>query len=306
MRRGSAAAGALLWLGAAVVAQEPPTFHAATRLVVLHATVKNGKGELVTNLDRGAFTVYEDGKRQAIALFRRDDVPVSIGLVVDNSGSMRTLRTNVEAAALAFVRASNPLDEACVVNFADKPRLDVPLTSDVHAVEAGIARADAIGGTAVRDAIVTAERYLREHARHDRRVLLVITDGRDNASSTSMAELRKILEASETAIFAIGLFPGGDSGDARQGRDELDHLTDLTGGAAYSPSSPDQIDAIVLEIARQIRSQYTIAYAPINQALDGSYRGIQVKVAGPGGLSVRARRGYWATKAPPAQHDVKR
>lgn len=124
-----ATAALAAWLVATPAAEQPPTFHAETRLVVLQATVKNSQGALVTSLDRGAFTVYENGRRQTISLFRRDDVPVSLGLVIDNSGSMRSLRANVEAAALAFVRASNPMDDVFVLNFADKPRIDVPFTS---------------------------------------------------------------------------------------------------------------------------------------------------------------------------------
>ena len=280
-----------------VAGQELPTFRAETRLVVLHATVTNRRGELLSDLDRAAFTVYENGRRQPIALFRRDDVPVSLGLVIDNSGSMRSLRSSVEEAALTFVRASNPRDDVFVLNFADKAHVDVPLTSDVSVLEAGITRVDSIGGTAMRDAVLMAERYLRQHASHDRRVLLVITDGNDNASSASMDQLRKILDQSETGVFAVGLFRD-DSPSAGRGRDELDHLSELTGGLAHYPTSIDQIDSVVLEIARQIRNEYTVAYAPVNQAFDGTYRAIQLKVTGPGGLSVRTRPGYWATLTP--------
>jgi VWFA-related protein len=280
-----------------VAGQQLPTFRAETRLVVLHATVKNRRGELVTNLDRAAFTVYENGRRQPIVLFRRGDVPVSLGLIVDNSGSMRSLRANVEKAALAFVRASNPLDDVFVLNFADKAHIDVPLTSDVRVLEAGIARVDSIGGTAMRDAVLLAEGYLRQHASHDRRVLLVITDGNDNASSASIDQLRKTVEQSATAVFAVGLFRD-DSPLAGHGREELDHLTELTGGMAYYPASFDQIDSVVLEIARQIRNEYTIAYAPVNQAFDGTYRAIRLKVEGPGGPFARTRAGYWATPTP--------
>jgi len=134
----------------AVVAGQPAPFRTETRLVVLRATVKNSRGELVTNLPRRAFTVYENGQRQPITLFLREDIPVSLGLVIDNSGSMRPLRSKVEAAALAFARASNAQDEMFVLNFGDKPRLDVPLTTDRHELEVGIARVDAIGGTARR------------------------------------------------------------------------------------------------------------------------------------------------------------
>src|SRR5260221_4070547 len=126
---------------AAIIAQQP-AFRAETRLLVLHATVRNARGELVTNLERGAFTVYENGKRQPVTLFRRDDIPVSLGLLIDNSGSMRALRSKVEAAALALARASNPQDEIFVVNFNDRPRIDVPMTTYVGGLEAGIAAVD--------------------------------------------------------------------------------------------------------------------------------------------------------------------
>ena len=280
-----------------VEGQQVPSFRAETRLVVLHATVKDRRGEQLTNLDRSAFTVFENGRRQPIAFFRRDDVPVSLGLVIDNSGSMRSLRAKVEEAALTFVRASNPLDDVFVLNFADEAHVDVPLTSDVRVLEAGIARVDSIGGTAMRDAVVMAEGYLRQHASHDRRVLLVITDGNDNASAASIDQLRKTIEHSETAVFAVGLFR--DSAPSTgHGRKELDYLTKLTGGVAYYPTSIDQIDSVVLEIARQIRNEYTIAYAPVNQAFDGTYRAIRLEVTGPGGSSVRTRPGYWATPTP--------
>ena len=288
------AAIALAW-PLATPAQQP-TFQAETRLVVLHATVKNARGELVTSLDRAAFTVYENGKRQPITLFRRDDIPVSLGLLIDNSGSMRTLRSKVEAAALALARASNPQDEIFVLNFNDKARIDVPFTSNVPVLEAGIARVDSIGGTAMRDAIEMAQAYLGEHGTRDRKVLLVITDGIDNASVVARDTIEKQAEQRDTVIFAIGLF--GDEARVRPGRQELDQLADKTGGMAYYPADIGQIDAIALEIARQIRNLYTIAYAPLNQSLDGTYRSIRVTVSGPERLSVRTRTGYRATRRP--------
>ena len=281
-----------------VAAQPPATFHAETRLVVLHVLVTNGRGELVTNLDRGAFSVYEDGRRQSIALFRRDDVPASLGLIIDNSGSMRSVRASVEAAALAFVRASNPLDEVFVLNFADQPRIDVPFTNDVHVLEAGISRVDSIGGTAMRDAIVIAERYLRDRATRDRRALLVITDGNDNASTVSRAQLRKVIEQSGSVIYAVRLVGQSPSEEDRSGDGELDHVTALAGGDVHYVASMSDVDSAVLEIAHQIRNEYTIAYTPANQALDGSYRAVRVKVTRPGGLNARTRPGYWATPLP--------
>ena len=284
-------------IGAATGAQNT-AFKSETRLVVLHATVRNSRGELITDLDRAAFTVFENGRRQPIALFHRDDVPVSIGLLIDNSGSMRTLRPRVEAAAIAFVRASHPLDEVFVVNFAARARVDVPMTSDVGTLAAGIAAGDAIGGTALRDAVVLAQNYLAVHASHDRRVLLLITDGNDSVSTASLDDLRAMSGHNETAIFAIGLFAG--RGDARRGRRELERITDVTGGTAYFPGSIAQIDSIAVQIADLIRNQYTIAYTPLDQKLDGRYRTIRLEASGPGGrLSVHTRRGYWATSAPP-------
>jgi len=273
------------------------TFRAETRLVVLHATVKNAGGAEITHLDESAFTVYENGKRQPIAVFRRDDIPVSLGLLIDNSGSMRTLRGRVEAAALAFVHASNPLDEVFVLNFADKPRIDVPFTSDGRRLAAGIARVDSIGGTALRDAIDLAEAYAGDHAARDRRVLLVITDGRDNASTTTWRRIEAASEQTDIAVYAIGLFGEEGSATAKQGRDELDRLTRHTGGAAYYPAAIEQIEPLVTDLARRIRNQYAIAYAPTNQALDGTYRRIRVEARGRESYVVHTRTGYVAARA---------
>jgi len=283
--RGIASLAAALWLQASA-------FHAETRLVVLHATVRNGRGELVTNLDRAAFTVYENGTRQPIVLFRRDDIPASLGILIDNSGSMRAVRARVEAAALAFARASNPQDEVFVLNFADKVHVDVPFTSDRAVLEAGIARVDSIGGTAMRDAVEAGEAYLDQHAIHERKALLVITDGNDNASTAPLDRIRDTAERHDIVIYAIGLFD--DPARAATAHRELDHLADRTGGIAYYPASVEAVDEVALDIARQIRQQYTLAYTPANQALDGSYRAIRLTVAGAERFSVRTRAGYRA------------
>jgi VWFA-related protein len=287
-----------LALQAGIHGQQAPPFRAETRLVVLHATVRNSRGEAVTGLERSAFTVYENGKRQPITLFRHDDVPVSIGLLIDNSGSMRSLRSKVESASLAFARASNPLDELFVLNFADTPHLDVPFTSDLHVMETGIARVDSIGGTAMRDAIGVAETYMSEHSARDRRVLLVITDGNDNSSVVARDRILKDAQQQGTVIYAVGLFGTDDASRIKRGREELDELTERTGGIAHFPADIGEIDTTVLDIARQIRNDYTIAYAPVNQALDGSYRNIRLVAAGRERLTVRSRAGYRASPVP--------
>jgi Ca-activated chloride channel homolog len=299
MMRAACVVVASLVTGAIAFAQSSSNFRSDTHLVVLHATVRDDRGALVTGLDRSAFTVYENGRRQPIALFRRDDIPVSIGVLIDNSGSMRALRSRVETAALAFVRASNPDDEVFVVNFADKVRVDVPMTQDIYAVEAGIARVDSIGGTALRDAVRLAENYLQQHATRDRRVLLVITDGKDNASEATVKQIESASEHSETTVFGIGLF-ADDSSSSKQGRHELEMLTTRTGGSAYCPASTDQIETVAVDLARQIRQQYTIGYTPTNQTLDGTYRTIRVSATMDGRsdrLSVRTRAGYRTVRA---------
>ena len=288
-----AAVVGLGWLTAPVAGrQQPAVFHVETRNVVLYATVKNDRGELITNLDRPAFTVYENGKPQPIVLFRRDDVPVSLGIVVDNSGSMRSKRAKVEAAALALVRASNPQDEVFVLNFADKAQVDVPFTSDVKMLESGISRIDSIGGTAMRDAVDMAEQYFVEHATRDRKALLIITDGNDNASVAEEARIRKQAEQRQITVHAIGLLNDDESG--KRARHELDGLAEITGGLTYYPQGLDEIQSVALDLARQIRNQYLIAYRPLNEARDGSYRSIRVTVKGPGRLSVHTRAGYRA------------
>jgi len=280
---------------ATVLLLQSPAFHVETRLVVLSATVRNSRGELVTVLDRQAFTVYENGRRQPIVVFRKDDVPVSLGLLIDNSASMRLARAKVEAAALALARASNPQDEIFVLNFADKTHIDVPFTSDVRVLEAGIARVDAIGGTAMRDAVHMGEDYLRDHAARDRKVLIVLTDGNDNASTVSLDQIRQAAEQRDIVIYAVGLTH--EAARAPIAHHELDRLAGKTGGSAYYPASIDAVDAVALEIAQQIRNQYTLAYAPLNQALDGSYRTIRLAVAGAEHFSVRTRAGYRASKS---------
>lgn len=273
---------------------QQPSFRAEARLVVLRATVRNSRGAEVTDLDQSAFTVYENDRRQPITLFRRDDIPVSVALLVDNSGSMRPLRARVERAAVAFVEASNPLDEVCVINFADTPRLDVPLTSSLDSLRRGIARVDSIGGTALRDAVLMGESYLRDHAMRDRRVLLVITDGRDNASQTDVKAIATMSHQTEAAVYGLGLFAFANSSEAKGGRHELEAITQPTGGVAVYPATVAEIDDAVLDLARQIRRQYTIAYAPTNRTLDGTYRRIRVEARGHAPMVVRTRAGYVA------------
>jgi Ca-activated chloride channel family protein len=273
-------------------------FKANTRLVVLHVSVMRSDGDPLGNLTRDRFTVYENGARQEIQVFHREDVPVSIGMVVDNSASMMPDRLSVEAAGLSMVEASNPLDETCIVNFNDLPFIDVPFTGDIRKMKEGIARVDARGGTAAFDAVQRTLRYLADSASKDKRVILLITDGNDNGSKTSLETVTEMARQSGVIVYAIGLLRAESRGDSSQARKALNTLTSATGGAAFYPKNVEDINRIVVEIAKEIRSQYTIAYAPSVAALDGTFREINVKVSGPGKPKVRTRSGYQAVLEP--------
>ncbi|MGC8794680.1 MAG: VWA domain-containing protein [Bryobacteraceae bacterium] len=291
-----AAAIALLPL---VRGQEPGlVYRADTRLVVLHASVVDRNGKLLTNLPRSAFRVYEDDVEQQIKIFRREDVPVSMGLVIDNSGSMRDKRQKVETAALQLVKASNPQDEVFIVNFNDDAYLDVDFTSDIRVMEEGIARIDSRGGTAMRDAIHLSVEHLREKGKHDKKVLFVVTDGNDNASEITLEKLVQRLQQAEVLVYAIGLLSEEDRREARRAKRALDAITQATGGLAFYPNSLEEVNKIALQVAHDIRNQYIIAYTPTNQVLDGSYRRIKVTVTGPNRPVVRTRTGYYATPEP--------
>jgi VWFA-related protein len=279
----------------------PPTFRADTRLVVLHASVVDKGGKLITNLPQSAFKVFENGVEQTLKLFRREDVPVSMGIIVDNSGSMRDKRQKVEAAALALAKASNPQDEVFIVNFNDDPYLDVPFTNDPKKLQEGLARIDSRGGTAMRDAISLSMDYARKKGKKDKKVLLVITDGNDNASNET---LERLVERSKNGdngvlIYAIGLLNEEEKREARQAKRALDALTQATGGLSYYPKEVAEVNSICLEVAHEIRNQYILAYSPAAPD-DGSYRTIKVTVNAPGHPVVRTRSGYYAGSRTPA------
>ncbi len=274
---------------------EEPTFSVGTRLVVLPVSVLNKDGKLVTDLQQKSFKVFENGVEQPIKIFRREDVPISLGIIIDNSGSMREKRQKVEAASLDLVRASNPQDEVFIVNFNDDPYLDVPMTSDIKKMEEGVARIDSRGGTAMRDAIDSSMTYLKKEGKRQKKVLLVITDGNDNASTIRLEKLVNRAEQNEVLVYCIGLLNEEERREARLAKRALDAITRDSGGLAFYPKSPAEVDAIALQVAHEIRNQYTIAYSPTVQEMDGSFRQIKVTVYGPGHPQVRTRTGYYAT-----------
>jgi VWFA-related protein len=274
-------------------------FRSDTRVVICNTTVFDKTGHLVTDLTRDAFGLTENGAAQRITSFRREDVPVSLGLIVDNSGSMRVKRAGVEAASLALVKDSNPEDEVFVVNFNDEAFLDLPnrknFTNDIREMEEALTRIDSRGGTAMRDAIRMSIDHLNEKAHRDKKVLVVVTDGVDNESLITQEALVKAAQQSGVLIYAVGLLSDEDRGDASKARHELTALAEATGGETYFPKEVSDIDRIAHLVAHDIRSQYTIQYTPSNAAMDGTFRQIKVAVNAPGHLTARTRNGYYAT-----------
>jgi len=296
---GLAVRGQQIQPGASQTEDSGAVFRSDTRVVDLHATVVDKSGHLVTNLTKDAFTVFENGVQQQVRTFHREDLPVSMGLIVDNSGSMRDKRAKVEAAALALVKDSNPEDEVFVVNFNEEAYNDLPhgkdFTSDVKEMEEALTRIDARGGTAMRDAIRMSIDHEREKAHRDKKVLVVVTDGNDNSSLVSLENLVKASQQSGVLIYSIGLLSEEERREAKRAERALVALAEATGGEAFFPKEVADVDRIAHQVARNIRNQYTIVYTPANQTMDGTFRQIKVTVKAPGNPTVRTRSGYYAT-----------
>src|SRR5277367_392935 len=274
---------------------EAPTFRVDTRLVVLPVSVSDKSGKLVTDLSQESFKVFENGVEQPIKLFRREDVPISLGIIVDNSGSMHDKRSKVETASLDLVKASNPHDEVFIVNFNDEAYLDVEFTSDTKKLEEGLARIDSRGGTALRDSIGMSIDYLKAKGKKDKKVLLIVTDGADTASTGTLEKLVDKARQAEVLIYSIGLLSEEEKHEAKKAKRELDAVARESGGLSFYPRDLTEVDQITQQVAHEIRNQYTIAYAPTIQALDGSFRQIRVTVNAAGHPSGRTRTGYYAT-----------
>ncbi len=271
-------------------------------MVVLHATAQDHKGTLVSGLAKDDFQIYEDGVLQPIKYFNHEDIPVTVGLVVDNSGSMRSKHLEVNAAALAFARSSNPQDQMFVVKFNEKVSFglpeNTPFTDQVAQLEVALSRIAADGETALYDAVAVALEHLKKGNR-DKKVLIVISDGGDNASKHKLTDIMMLAGRPDAIIYTIGIFDEQDD-DRKPG--VLKQLAKDTGGEAFLLESLKDIVPICEGIARDIRNQYTLAYVPTNRKRDGTYRVIQVKASAPGRrrLSVRTRTGYYAPSTPPS------
>jgi len=279
------------------------TMHQDVDEVLLTCAAVDEKGRIVTDLSRGDFHVWEDGVPQTTTSFAHQDQPVSLGILVDNSGSMLDKRAAVNAAALNLLKASNPLDKTFIVNFSDRAFLDQGFTSDIGELDRGLSHFDSKGTTALYDAVAVSADELANHGKLPKQVLLVITDGADNASRTNLEQaIRRVQILGGPVVYSIGLLFGDDKEESEKARTALEKLSRETGGIAYFPHSLQDVDSITAEVARDIRDQYTIGYRSTRAAGLGGYRTVRVEANAPkhGTLIVRTRKGYYATK--PASH----
>ena len=271
--------------------------HTDVEEVALNCTVLEGN-RLVPDLKKDNFEVYEDGVKQTLISFQHSDLPVSIAMVVDNSGSMYRKRPAVNKSALDLIQASNPQDEAFVVNFSDEAFIDQEFTSDVNKLRDGLSHIESRGGTALYDAVAASADKLVADAKRPKQVLILITDGEDNASTLNLEQtIRRVQQLSGPVIYSIGLLFGDEMSRAevRHARRALEMLSTETGGVAFFPKSIEQIDQIAAEVARDIRNQYTLGYHSTKPTTEPGFRRVQVmaEAKGMGKLTVRTRTGYF-------------
>jgi Ca-activated chloride channel family protein len=281
-------------------APPPDSFASATisvnsELVALPVRVTDVKGNVVSGLTLQDFSVFEDGRPQKLTLFQQEDAPVTVGLVVDHSRSMGPKLAGVIAAVSAFAHSSNPQDEMFVVDFNDDVWLQMlggkPFTHSAGDLEKELAAVSARGRTALYDAVAEGLNHLR-FGHCEKKALIIVSDGGDNASHQKFSQILDLAQRSQVLIYSIVL--QGDGQEENPGA--LRRLSKSTGGISYFPSSSETIASISALIARDLRDQYTLGFAPEKPTSDASFRKIQVKVSAPGrgNLHVRYRPGYFA------------
>jgi Ca-activated chloride channel family protein len=277
-------------------------------LVQLSVSVQDKKGFPVRDLHKEHFAVYEDKVQQDISLFKQEDIPLSVALVVDTSGSMADKLASINTAAMTFVKESNPDDETAVVTFSSIPRIHQDFTQDTNELRGSLGGIFPNGNTALYDAVLLASRHLKRAGFHDKKVLLIISDGQDNESKNKLKDVLEAIQESKIIVYSIGLL-GSDSGNSNydmftdEAKNALKRLAETTGGAAFFPNGSHQVKQVCERIARDLRNQYTIGYKPSNEKLDGSWRKTIVKVNPPKtvhSVKVRTKQGYYAPVAKPA------
>jgi len=308
---------------ALVIAQESPqqpqnqsqkqnnqdfTLSVDVELVQLPISVLDAKGRPVDGLAKDNFQIFEDNTLQQIKLFQHEDIPLSLGLVIDNSGSMRNKRERVNSAALSFVRESNPEDETFIVNFDDSAYLEQDFTGSIGDLIDALDNLDTRGETALYDAVYLSVDHVKS-GKKDKKAILLISDGEDNVSKYGLNKVIEVLRESKVTLYAIGLLEDNDQRGglfkkppSKKAKENLENFAQITGGQAYFPKSLDEVEELVKDIAHDLRNHYTIGYTPTNRKLDGSWREIRVKVNPPKNVTkvtVRSKQGYYAPTTEP-------
>jgi len=271
-------------------------------LVQLPVSVVDKHGLPVRGLPREAFSVYEDKIQQDISIFKQEDTAVSVGLVIDVSGSMLAKLNKLKAAANTFIRESNPMDETAIVTFAEDVFLDQDFSGKNGSFD-GLGDLRSNGGTAFYDAVYLAAKYLEDNGSHEKKVLIVVSDGEDNKSRYTLSQVLRAVGESKIIVYTVGLLSSdlyGYTVEADGAKKGLQQLAEVTGGAFFSPKNENQVEEICTRIARDLRNQYTIGYRPSNQNNDGSWRKVVVKFTPPKNtpsLKIRTKQGYYAPTA---------
>jgi VWFA-related protein len=286
--------------------QDDGTLRVETLEVQLPISVLDKEGRPVDGLKQEYFQIFEDKVQQTIKTFRHEDIPLSLGLVIDNSGSMRNKRERVNSSALAFVRESNPEDETFIINFDDSAYLEQDFTSSIGDLVDALENIDARGETALYDALYLAADKVMKDGKKDKRALLVISDGEDNASKYGINKILEALKQSKVTVYTVGLLEEDDQRGglfkkppSKKAKEDLVKFAELTGGAAYFPKNLDEVEDLVKHIAHDLRNHYTISYTPSNANLDGTYREITVKINAPKNMpkfTWKTKQGYYAPK----------
>jgi VWFA-related protein len=270
-------------------------------LVQLPVSVLDKKGLPVQGLRVEHFNVFEDKVQQEISLFKQEDIPLSVVLLIDTSGSMNSKMDRLHAAAMAFLKESNPDDETAIISFGDDSDIEQDFTQDAGKLNLALSRMRSRQNTALYDAVHFAAAYLENNGTHEKKVLLVISDGEDNHSQRTFKAVLAELRESKVTVYSVGLLSSGMGYSYYSYNDDgkkvLKQFAASTGGAAHFPNKLQDIDGLCAKIARELRSQYTLGYRPTNTSLDGSWRKVVVKVDPPRNVSkvqVRTKPGYYA------------
>ena len=271
--------GSLLW------AQEDTIFklNVNVDLTEIHVSVTDEKDRPIGNLTKENFRVFEDQTEQKLSVFKHEDFPVSLGLVIDNSRSMEPRKERLDAAALSFVRKSNPEDETFIVHFDDTARLDRDFTDSIPLLEESLASAKPYGQTAIYDALILALDHMH-YSQHPKKAILLMTDGIDNSSQHTLSEAVQATQQSHVAVYTVGLL---SASGGQKAEDSLIRIAEASGGRAFFPSTVDEARADMERVARDLREQYTLGYVPSNPSRSGQWRSVRVEITPPRGMPNR-------------------